>query len=338
MKLRYRDKTRVQACEWLIRVRDMGHDARDPIPEPEARFGAFVSWISQSPDHADAGRGVVETSRRLRQINCLRAIDVEMLLDQLHGRPTTRVPCSPRRPWSVLATLLILLVVPLLFETGEASPISYQASVGERLFVSLEDKSTVELNTRTHIRVQYGPHSRDVALLSGEAIFDVRHDPSRPFRVISGDTVIEDVSTKFVVYRHPDDTTTITVIVGRVVVSSAAGRRYLDVGQTITAGGGSEKPVFGPVSLSPREIMRRLSWQEGLLSFQGETLAEAISEVNRYNRRQLVIEDPAIAEWQVGGTFQAHNLDAFVATLETLFDLRADPRPNDPRFIELRHR
>ena len=351
MRLRHRNgKIEAQACHWLVRVRDMEYDAGDPIPDPGARMEAFLNWISQSPTHLDAAREAVEASRRLRQIDRHRVIDVDALVSRLRGNLVTRMTRGARvlelarkvttaagRPWAICASLLMLLVVPLLLVTVEALPVSYQAHVGQRVQVSLEDSSTIELNTRTRIEVVYGMHSREVTLVSGEAIFDVRHDAVRPFRVISGSTVIEDIGTRFAVYRHTDDTTTVTVLAGRVMVSSTTGKQDLDVGQTVTVGGRSHQSISRAVNLSEREMKRRLSWQTGVLSFEGETLAEAISEVNRYNVRQLVIEDPEIANWQVGGTFQAHDLDAFIVALEQIFDLRAEPMPGEP-VIELRRR
>ena len=123
------------------------------------------------------------------------------------------------------------------------------------------------------------------------------------------------------------------------MLSSAVGKQDLDGGQTVTVGGHTRQQILhGAVTLSPREIKRRLSWQDGTLWFQGETLAEAVAEFNRYNERRLVIEDPTIASWQVGGTFQARDLDSFIATLEQTFDVRAEAMQNETHVIELRRR
>ncbi len=344
------NSVQIEACEWLIRVRDMEQDPLDPIPDPAARMQAFIAWISESPSHLQAAQEAVEASRCLRQVHGYSATrrpvpDVwrpETLLELadrvvcfFHLGP--KIPGAAARPWSICISLLMLLLVPLLLQTVNAVPASYRTSVGGRVFVSLEDHSTVELNTRTHIEVLYGPHSRQVTLVSGEAIFDVRHDPSRPFRVISGDTVVEDISTRFAVYRHADDTSTVTVLEGRVMVSSLVGKQDLDGGQTVTVGGRSRQPTFHKaVTLSPHELKRRLSWQDGELWFEGETLAEAVAEFNRYNEKQLVIEDPTIANLLLGGRFQAQDVDAFVATLGQLFALRAEPMRNGASVIELK--
>jgi transmembrane sensor len=75
--------------------------------------------------------------------------------------------------------------------------------------------------------------------------------------------------------------------------------------------------------LERKELARKISWTDGLLVFEGETLEKATEEFNRYNRRQLVITDPKLARIQIGGTFQPRDLDSFVASLERSFDVQA---------------
>jgi transmembrane sensor len=60
-----------------------------------------------------------------------------------------------------------------------------------------------------------------------------------------------------------------------------------------------------------------LAWTQGRLWFDRVTLAEAVLEFNRYNRRQLVIDDPAIESLHIGGAFDATDLDSFVAALQS---------------------
>src|SRR3546814_6644836 len=48
-----------------------------------------------------------------------------------------------------------------------------------------------------------------------------------------------------------------------------------------------------------------------MLKFDQAPLSEVATEFNRYNRRQIVVTDPAAAAIRIGGTFQASNVDAF---------------------------
>ena len=74
--------------------------------------------------------------------------------------------------------------------------------------------------------------------------------------------------------------------------------------------------------LPPDSVARRLAWTKGRLIFNGQTLAEAATEFNLYNRCKLVIGDPNVASLQVGGSFVATDLDSFVAALGHTLNVR----------------
>ena len=55
------------------------------------------------------------------------------------------------------------------------------------------------------------------------------------------------------------------------------------------------------------------------LSYQGETLAQAVSELNRHNHhRRLIIADSEIASVKLSGRFDARDPESFVAALAPL--------------------
>jgi hypothetical protein len=66
--------------------------------------------------------------------------------------------------------------------------------------------------------------------------------------------------------------------------------------------------------VSSSEIERRLAWIDGTLVLNG-TLEQAVEEFNRYNFRQLVIDDTALRTLSVVGRYDAHNPDFFAADL-----------------------
>jgi transmembrane sensor len=67
-----------------------------------------------------------------------------------------------------------------------------------------------------------------------------------------------------------------------------------------------------------------LAWQNGMLMFNNTPLHRVVAEFNRYNRRQLVIGDTAIADREIGGYFKSRNLDSFVRILQSSFGVNAD--------------
>ena len=73
----------------------------------------------------------------------------------------------------------------------------------------------------------------------------------------------------------------------------------------------------------PDEVGRELSWRQGLVVFDKATLAEAAAEFNRYNRVQVIIDDPQAARIRISGRFETDNVDAFVRLISKGFALTA---------------
>ncbi len=54
-----------------------------------------------------------------------------------------------------------------------------------------------------------------------------------------------------------------------------------------------------------------MSWRSGELTFSGESLGEAVREMNRYSRRQIEVEDPDLAAKPIVGIFRIGDIDGF---------------------------
>jgi len=377
----YESRLKTEAVEWLITLADPDVDPEDTYPEPSTRWRAFCTWYTQSAEHMEAFIQAAETSHLLSQLDPRHLIDVRTLLrapqsnivplpassaevraftqdyalhpsspmalgwrsGKLNYQRSKREWCFPMRWWALCAVLTALVVLPLgILRSPPTSPIFYSSDIGQRLFVPLEDGSSMHLNTTSRVAVQFTARGREVQLLQGEVLFDVRHDAARPFRVIAGGVIIRDLGTKFTVYKRAHGAI-VAVVNGQVEVSAAAmpsqsdfssrGNHASATVQTavISAGTRAELAVEGAglgvqqEKVSVRELDRQLAWQNGLVSFEGETLAEAVREINRYNRIQLRVIDPVVANYRVGGTFKVTDACGFASTLSKTFKLQASP-------------
>jgi transmembrane sensor len=209
----------------------------------------------------------------------------------------------------------------------------FETDVGGNKRAVLADRSLVLLNTDSRLRVRLANARRDSELIRGEAFFTVAHEKSRPFYVKAGRTLVCAIGTAFSVRIHDDRSVEVLVASGRVAMGttepgSGSGSQVLPV--SAPQAGPDESVSDGPGSLHIRQqppgyVARKLAWTTGNISFDGETLTEAVSEFNRYNRRHLVIADPAIAHMKVGGSFEANDPESFAATLEKHFGVQRMP-------------
>jgi len=156
-------------------------------------------------------------------------------------------------------------------------------------------------------------------LETGEAYFDVVHDAERPFTVNAGNRRITDLGTKFSVFRKDDDVR-VVVKEGRVQVEqigqSLASPLVAQAGREVIAKGSETLLTSKP----DHEISNDLSWRQGMLVFNQQTLAEVAEQFNRYNHRHIEVAGSA-RNIRIGGSFKADNVDVFVTLLHRGFGL-----------------
>src|SRR5260370_27368955 len=113
---------------------------------------------------------------------------------------------SRLRPWffASMAASLIVAICYLCVMHTVGGPTTFSTSIGGFQRIVLEDRSTIELNTDSEVRVALTPQLRRVELVRGEAIFELAHDAVRPFIVSAGRTPGRALRTQFAVPPRPD--------------------------------------------------------------------------------------------------------------------------------------
>lgn len=225
-------------------------------------------------------------------------------------------------------------VVPAPAIASVAATTVYTTVVGEQRSWPLTDDSTLTLNTDSHVELVFDTRQRTVRLLQGEAYFAVAEDPTRPFVVFAGNGMVRAVGTEFSV-RLAGDAVDVTVTEGEVAVATepassdvatleqqrpaqlASREIRLRQGETVRY----VRAIEPPAPLTPTEIARKLSWQQGFLVFEGQTLAEATAEIERYTDKRIVVAGE-VASLRIGGYFKAGDIDATLRALESNFPVR----------------
>jgi transmembrane sensor len=103
-------------------------------------------------------------------------------------------------------------------------------------------------------------------------------------------------------------------------VSMGAGHRLL------VRGDASSDQLPRVESLATAEIERRLAWRAARLELSNTLLSDAVAVLNRENRTQLEVREPALAELRLSGVFRADNAEGFVRLLEKHYGVQAEPR------------
>jgi transmembrane sensor len=124
------------------------------------------------------------------------------------------------------------------------------------------------------------------------------------------------VGTAFSVRRGDEAGAGVDVMVTEGVVETwiegeQGSRRRLSAGSRIVLA----SAVSPTVAESPSEIERSLAWRNGEIALDGESLEQAARLFNRYNSRQIVIDDPGLAQERFVGLFQTNEPESFAAAV-----------------------
>ena len=183
-------------------------------------------------------------------------------------------------------------------------------AIGEVRRLPLGDGSVAAVNTRSMIQVSFHPRQRTIRLNSGEAWFQVAKDAGRPFVVEAGNVRVRAVGTAFSVRRRRSGADVI-VTEGMVETWSLRGEdRMLQLAAGEAAFVNADPAIASTITPGV-DVDRKLAWREGKIDLNGETLAEAVDEFNRFNQSQLVIREPTAAGARLYGEFRADDPSTF---------------------------
>jgi len=274
---------------------------------------ALDAWLEESTAHRVAWLRAEYGWRKVGRLASLRSPAGPVAEPQ--RRPLVRV----WRPAAIAASLALAVGLGSLALTGGFMHKAYATEVGGHATVPLADGTKIELNTDTKLRADLEKKQRTVWLDRGEAYFEVAHDASRPFVVYAGERKVTVLGTKFSV-RRDGDRVIVAVADGRVRVEEVKAKKP----PTVVTRGDTVIAEPAATLVTPKSIERvdsELAWRRGLLEFDKATLGDAAEEVNRYNHKKLVVEDPQAAAIRITGSFEAENIDAFARLLRQAFGL-----------------
>ncbi|MEJ7926744.1 FecR domain-containing protein [Sphingobium sp. AN641] len=206
---------------------------------------------------------------------------------------------------------------------SRASAHVYRTHLGEVKLVPLQDGLSATLNTESSISVRYKSDASIVELTSGEVMFDVPYDISRPCIVVAGDTRTTGHGACFTV-KNLDSSVAVLVSSGSVLIErisrpgiqrriEANVRAIVDADRSIAM-----------TAQRPAAVAREMAWREGMLAFDDTPLKEAAKEFSRFSNVKIQFADAAIEEKTVTGYFAANNPIGFAKAIAISMGLRTE--------------
>lgn len=313
------------AAAWLS-LRDRGLSP--------AQTAELVSWLQQDQRHAETFAALDQIWRNLDRLGSatlpVATPNADLLAPRLRARRHRGLA------WTALAAAAAIVVAFMAVGHFRAPQHAAETGVGEFKKIDLPDGSVAQLNTDTAIDIDFKSGERRVRIVRGEAFFSVIKDPACPFIVMTGSVAVRAVGTAFNV-RQLANSVEVLVTEGRVRLDDTAqGHSLLPSSSStsepplLVAGERAVVALHGSTSaaknatasvekVAPLATQRALAWQERRLEFDSVQLADVVSEFNRYNRTQLVIDAPALAAKRFSGNFRSDGFETLVRLLENDF-------------------
>jgi len=337
-------KHREEAGLWLANI-DAG------LSETEKQ--EFREWLAFDDQNAEAFKYLARLWDDMGELSRL----AEIFPEEGISKPKNYVKAFSIAASTVFAVIAISFFIgrEFYFQTGIEK--TFETSIGEHSTVSLADGSVLTLNTNSLVTVSYKNEYRLIALERGEIHITVAHDESRPLSVKAGDKVVQAIGTAFNIQLLESKDFELIVTEGKVRVGdrtkfekSLAQKtsskntklgaykpsipvRLTQDSLSISKGERVVIPASGSIAplefrniadieiIEDVEIQKALSWREGNLSFNGESLEFAISEISRYTSAEFQFETEDLKSILIAGMFKSGDVNGLLSALEDSFDI-----------------
>jgi len=210
---------------------------------------------------------------------------------------------------SIAASILIISILAVFYRSGLKSPdnaVAYIENVtapGQKKTVTLPDGTRIMLNADSKLRIDknFGGVNRTV-YLEGEAWFDVKRNPRKPFIVHTGKVATQVLGTHFNISAYKSD--------GRITVSLVQGKVQVDINndpskRVILEPG--KQMVFSKAT-QQAQVANFMTdevtgWKENKLIFNYDSWPEAAKKLSRWYGVRVELQDGALLQCKLKATF-----------------------------------
>lgn len=242
---------------WVIRLQDAAF----------ADWDTFADWLERDPVHLDAYNAALDADESMAMLFAhaptpVFAQDVEPV-------------AAPRRGLYWLSggavAAALALVIGWTSLSGPSALQEYATAPGEHREVALADGSKMVLNGATRVALI---DKREAELITGEALFEVRHDAANPFIVKTGGAVLQDAGTVFNVVRD-ESGLRVSVAEGAVIYQPGSQAVHLAPGDALSV------PASGAPQLTRTVPADVGAWRGGQLVYRNATLDRVAADLSR---------------------------------------------------------
>lgn len=255
-------------------------------------------------------------------------------IQKIHRRRTGQYLAKAIGYAAAVATIVLSTYFVTINRTEGAGEklLSLHVPAGQRLKLTLEDGTSVWLNSRStlHYPASFAKDQRRVEI-EGEAYFEVAGEAGRPFIVSSDEYEMEVLGTTFNVSGYPETGYVRTSLIeGSLMVYNGKNKAeniILKPSQQVTIEDGRMK-----VERIPDKGY--FLWTEGIYSFNNEPLDNILRKLELYFDIEIIVNDPSIYSWEYTGKFrQRDGIDEILKVINKIHKFKIKKDEDNNRII-----
>jgi len=192
--------------------------------------------------------------------------------------------------------------------------VSKQTHKGEKLKVTLPDKSEVWLNASTEISYPVSFDGKErLVRLNGEAFFEVHSDSIQPFVVESSGLLTKALGTSFTVTNDiKNKKTKVSLVTGKVHITHQVAQcdELLIPGQQLIFNDKNQQTQVGSY-----DWKKEIGWKEGWLVFRKASFQEVVELLENWYGIQINTVNQPTRKWDYSGEYQRQTLENILASM-----------------------
>jgi len=294
----------------------------------EAQTAELNKWLAQNEENRSVRQKLIDSWSKAEYYKTDITIDESSawknITSNLDSQATVeelkpRIKSTPlwKKPLMIAASLAVVLACSWLLLIPENNQaIQYATNENETLDINLPDGSIVNLNESSRLTFLETKEKR-IATLNGEALFEVTHDKSHPFTVVSRHTTTTVLGTIFNVNARDKDAVAVSLFEGKVSFEARdQSAIVLNPGEMV-----SYEPTINKIVKTVLYNENAMAWKTKELKFQNDNLEQVVSTLEKYFDKsiELVLDDESC---QFTGTFKNPDYKEVIEVLNYTFDMK----------------
>lgn len=273
------------------------------------------------------------------QLQAKRELSLGDLKNHFFPEETPRAKTIRFPAWirSVAACLFVLIAIAGIFYFKKNShqqlfnPTAFleiKTGKGEMKVITLTDGSKITLNNESRLKypVAFNGKAREV-FLTGEAFFEVAHDPVKPFNVHTDQLNVQVLGTSFNVKAyHEDKEQAVSVATGKVGVIATVAK--IKTYMLLPGDQLAYNRYTGKFVHSITDVTMIRAWQNGRFVFRNETLKNITRQLARYYNVKFIFNSKLLSARQLSLSVKNQSIGTVMKTLSISGEFRYKTESN----------